>query len=135
MVPAQCNGCGKRVISLVADSVKLFPTAVCQGCGRRVRKRGGWAELGAVLIFLVESFFVGVGKGATKLQLNILMSILLVLPLTFLFVIVFNYGLLGIWSGISIGIWIAAFVALSFLKRYFDVTLIESRLLREGIKQ
>ena len=53
MVHAQCTGCGQTVLSLGSDCIKLIPTAECQACGRRVKKRGGWAELGAVLIFVV----------------------------------------------------------------------------------
>lgn len=52
MIPAQCMGCGETVLSLMKSSFKLIPIAECQACGKKVRKRGGWAELFAVLIFV-----------------------------------------------------------------------------------
>ncbi len=51
MKPAECRGCGETVLSLLHSSFKLTFTAQCQACGRKVRKRGGWAELFAALIF------------------------------------------------------------------------------------
>ena len=52
MVHAQCTGCGQSVISFKSYFFKVTPIAVCQGCGRRVKKRGGWQEIGAVLLFI-----------------------------------------------------------------------------------
>ncbi len=52
MIPAQCMGCGKTVLSLWSSSVRVTPTTECQSCGKKVRKRGGWGELFAVLMFL-----------------------------------------------------------------------------------
>ncbi len=52
MIPAQCMGCGETVLSFRRTFLKLTPTgAECQACGKKVRKRGGWGELFAVLIF------------------------------------------------------------------------------------
>ncbi len=49
MIPAQCMGCGKTVLSLW--SLKLTPTTECQSCGKTVRKRGGWGGFFAGLLF------------------------------------------------------------------------------------
>ena len=52
MVHAQCTGCGQTALSLKSFSFKVIPTAECQGCGRRVKKRCGWQENGAILLFV-----------------------------------------------------------------------------------
>ena len=52
MIPAQCMGCGKTALSLWRSIPKLNPIAECQSCGKTVRKRGGWGEKFAVLIFV-----------------------------------------------------------------------------------
>ncbi len=51
MIPAQCMGCGKTVLSLWSSLVQLTPTTECQSCGKKVRKRGGRGELFAALMF------------------------------------------------------------------------------------
>ena len=51
MIPAQCMGCGKTVLSLWSFLVQLTPTTECQSCGKKVRKRGGRGELFAGLMF------------------------------------------------------------------------------------
>jgi DNA-directed RNA polymerase subunit RPC12/RpoP len=51
MMPAQCMGCGETVHSLIKASIKLSPVTKCQSCGKKVKKRGGWTEIIAILIF------------------------------------------------------------------------------------
>ena len=51
MIPAQCMGCGKTVLSLWSSLVQLSHTTECQSCGKKVRKRGGRGELFAALMF------------------------------------------------------------------------------------
>lgn len=53
MKPAQCMNCGETVHSLLRASFKLSQTSICKSCGKKVKKRGGYAELFGVLIFLI----------------------------------------------------------------------------------
>lgn len=87
-------------------------------------------NLAAVFIFISESLFVGVGQGSKKLLLTCLRSVFFVVPLTLLLGILCDYGLPGVWTGISAGNWFAAIVAImlssGMLKR-IDDTLIAGK--------
>ncbi len=48
-------------------------------------------------------FYQGIGKGNYSLMFTILREIIFVVPLIYLFVYVFNLGLVGIWLGLCIG--------------------------------
>lgn len=48
-------------------------------------------------------FYQGIGKGSYSLMFTILREIIFVVPLIYLFVYVFNLGLVGIWLGLCIG--------------------------------
>jgi len=76
-------------------------------------------NLAAVISILTESLLVGVGQGSRKLQLSISRSILFVVPLTLLLGIALDFGLIGVWTGISIGNWLAAFVAVILAWKLF----------------
>ncbi|MCP4757463.1 MAG: MATE family efflux transporter [Proteobacteria bacterium] len=74
-------------------------------------------NLAAVITFIAEALFVGVGEGTKKLYLSALRSILFVIPLTATLGILLDYGLIGVWTGIAIGNWAAAMVAIVLTKR------------------
>jgi hypothetical protein len=59
-------GCHQTALSLGKAIRLIKPVTVCQACGTTVRKRGGWGELAAVLLFLlVISYPWATGEGFT----------------------------------------------------------------------
>ena len=76
-------------------------------------------NLAAVIVFIAESLFVGIGQGTKKLFLTFLRSAFFVVPLTLLLGILLDYGLVGVWTGISAGNWLAAFVAIGMSLKLF----------------
>ncbi len=76
-------------------------------------------NLAVVVITLSESLLVGVGEGGKKLQLSISRSILLVVPFALLLGVILDYNLIGVWTGISIGNWLGAFMAVILMSNLF----------------
>ncbi|WP_298521162.1 MATE family efflux transporter [uncultured Methanobrevibacter sp.] len=62
-------------------------------------------------------FYQGIGKGIYSLMFTILREILFVVPLIYVLVFIFNFGLVGIWLGLCIGRAIAS-VLNYFFARY-----------------
>ena len=60
--------------------------------------------------------YQGIGKGVYSLMFTILREILLVVPLIYLFVFVFNLELVGIWLGLCIGRSIASILNYAFAR-------------------
>ena len=60
--------------------------------------------------------YQGIGKGIYSLMFTILREILLVVPLIYVFVFVFNWGLVGIWLGLCIGRSIASVLNYAFAR-------------------
>ena len=60
--------------------------------------------------------YQGIGKGIYSLMFTILREILFVVPLIYLFVFVFNWGLVGIWLGLCIGRSIASVLNYAFAR-------------------
>ena len=60
--------------------------------------------------------YQGIGKGVYSLMFTILREILLVVPLIYLFVFVFNWGIVGIWLGLCIGRSIASILNYAFAR-------------------
>ena len=61
-------------------------------------------------------FYQGIGKGVYSLMFTILREILFVVPLIYVFVFVFNSGLIGVWLGLSIGRAIASVINYLFAR-------------------
>ena len=61
-------------------------------------------------------FYQGIGKGTYSLMFTILREILFVVPLIYMFVFIFNWGLVGIWLGICIGRAIASVLNYAFAR-------------------
>ena len=61
-------------------------------------------------------FYQGIGKGVYSLMFTILREILFVVPLIYVFVFVFNSGLIGVWLGLSIGRAIASIINYLFAR-------------------
>ena len=61
-------------------------------------------------------FYQGIGKGTYSLMFTILREILFVVPLIYLFVFVFDWGLVGIWLGLCIGRAIASVLNYAFAR-------------------
>jgi len=83
-----------------------------------------------LLIFSKPLFLYMGAQKSKKLFLTFLRSVLFVVSSTLLLGILFDYGLLGVWTGISKGNWIAAIVAvvLSFkLLKRMDNTITAGR--------
>ncbi|WP_406533544.1 MATE family efflux transporter [Methanobrevibacter sp.] len=60
--------------------------------------------------------YQGIGKGIYSLMFTILREILLVVPLIYLFVFVFDWGIVGIWLGLCIGRSIASILNYAFAR-------------------
>ncbi len=60
--------------------------------------------------------YQGIGKGVYSLMFTILREILLVVPLIYLFVFVFDWGIVGIWLGLCIGRSIASILNYAFAR-------------------
>ena len=61
-------------------------------------------------------FYQGIGKGIYSLMFTILREILFVVPLMYVFVFIFNWGLVGIWLGLCIGRAIASVINFVFAR-------------------
>lgn len=61
-------------------------------------------------------FYQGIGKGIYSLMFTILREIIFVVPLIYLFVFVFDWGLVGIWLGLCIGRAIASVINYLFAR-------------------
>ncbi len=61
-------------------------------------------------------FYQGIGKGFYSLMFTILREILFVLPLILLFVFVFNWNLVGVWLGLTVGRSIASILNYGFAR-------------------
>lgn len=61
-------------------------------------------------------FYQGIGKGTYSLMFTILREILFVVPLIYMFVFIFNWGLVGIWLGLCIGRAIASVLNYAFAR-------------------
>ena len=48
-------------------------------------------------------FYQGIGKGTYSLMFTILREIIFVVPLIYVFVFIFDFGLVGVWMGLCIG--------------------------------
>ena len=77
-------------------------------------------NLSAVFVFLVENLMVGIGEATKKLYLSLVRGFLFVVPFTILFGVILEYGLLGVWVGISIGNWLGALLAGIVYFKYFN---------------
>ncbi|WP_407392253.1 MATE family efflux transporter [Methanobrevibacter sp.] len=61
-------------------------------------------------------FYQGIGKGIYSLMFTILREIIFVVPLIYMFVFMFNFGLVGIWLGLCIGRAIASVINFVFAR-------------------
>lgn len=61
-------------------------------------------------------FYQGIGKGTYSLMFTILREILFVVPLIYVFVFIFNWGLVGVWLGLCIGRAIASVLNYAFAR-------------------
>lgn len=61
-------------------------------------------------------FYQGIGKGMYSLMFTILREILFVVPLIYVFVFIFDWGLVGIWLGLCIGRAIASIINFVFAR-------------------
>ena len=61
-------------------------------------------------------FYQGIGKGIYSLMFTILREILFVVPLMYVFVFIFDWGLVGIWLGLCIGRAIASVINFVFAR-------------------
>lgn len=61
-------------------------------------------------------FYQGIGKGTYSLMFTILREILFVVPLIYVFVFIFNWGLIGVWLGLCIGRAIASVLNYAFAR-------------------
>ncbi len=61
-------------------------------------------------------FYQGIGKGLYSLMFTILREIIFVLPLILLFVFVFNWNLVGVWLGLTVGRSIASILNYAFAR-------------------
>ena len=64
-------------------------------------------------------FYQGIGKGFYSLMFTILREIIFVVPLIYILVFVFNFGLVGIWLGLCIGRAIAS--VLNYLFARYEI--------------
>lgn len=71
-------------------------------------------------------FYQGIGKGTLSLFFTILREIIFAVPLTYLFGITLNMGLIGIWTGLAVGRSIASVV--NYLAGRYTI-----RKIREGL--
>ena len=60
--------------------------------------------------------YQGLGKGTTSLFWTIVREIIFAVPLTYLFGIMLNWGLIGIWTGLAIGRTLASFLNYGFAR-------------------
>ena len=60
--------------------------------------------------------YQGIGKGTISLFWTIVREIVFAVPLTYLFGIVFNWGLIGIWLGLAVGRTTASFLNYAFAR-------------------
>ncbi|MDO5823087.1 MATE family efflux transporter [Methanobrevibacter sp.] len=70
-------------------------------------------------------FYQGIGKGIYSLMFTILREIIFVVPLVYLFVFVFNFGLVGIWLGLCIGRAVASI--LNYLFARYEVGRLKAK--------
>lgn len=61
-------------------------------------------------------FYQGIGKGFYSLMFTILREIIFVVPLIYVFVFIFNWGLVGVWLGLCIGRAIASVLNYAFAR-------------------
>jgi putative MATE family efflux protein len=61
-------------------------------------------------------FYQGIGKGIYSLMFTILREIIFVVPLIYLLVYVFDFGLVGIWLGLCVGRAIASVINYAFAR-------------------
>lgn len=72
-------------------------------------------------IGLISTYlFQGVGKGLTSLLLTIIREVICALIFSYLFAIVLNMGLDGVWLGNIVGYTIGSFIALGFAEVYMN---------------
>jgi len=65
-----------------------------------------------------SAMFQGIGKGMNSLAVTILRTIILTVPMAYIFAFTIHLGLKGVWMGIVVGNTIAAFIAFSWAKMY-----------------
>ncbi len=73
---------------------------------------------GAVLGIFSSSMFQGIGEGNKALVATFIRTIILAIPLSILFGATMNFGLIGIWAGISISNLIGSVIVFSWAKWY-----------------
>lgn len=73
---------------------------------------------GAVLGIFSSSMFQGTGEGNKALIATVIRTIILAIPLTIVFAVVFDYGLVGIWVGLSIANLIGSVIVFSWGRYY-----------------
>lgn len=61
-------------------------------------------------------FYQGIGKGTYSLMFTILREILFVVPLIYVFVFIFDWGLVGVWLGLCVGRAIASVLNYAFAR-------------------
>jgi Na+-driven multidrug efflux pump len=72
----------------------------------------------AVLGIFSGSIFQGVGKGIYAFIITLFRTIILVVPLAWIFGIIMNGNLTGVWFGILAGTWIGVLIAYGWVKVY-----------------
>jgi Na+-driven multidrug efflux pump len=64
-----------------------------------------------------SSLFQGMKKGGRSLTVTILRTIILQIPFTWILGIYFQFGLIGVWSGIVAGNFIAVMIAFIWARK------------------
>lgn len=67
----------------------------------------------------VAAVFLGAGNKGQSMIIVLLRTLVLTVPCVVLLGIVMNFGLEGVWAGLVIGNWIAAIIALIWVKKFF----------------
>lgn len=70
-------------------------------------------------------FYQGIGKGTYSLMFTILREIIFVVPLIYVFVFIFDFGLVGVWMGLCIGRAIAS--VLNYIFARYEIKRIRKK--------
>ncbi len=84
------------------------------------------ASFGLLLVGIgIPSSFMyqGIGRGTTSLAWTIIREVIFMVSFTYLFGIVLNWGLIGIWTGLAVGRMLASF--LNFIYARYTISVIK----------
>ncbi len=92
--------------AVLYDDITLFTRIIC------------FFYPAASIAIISSSMFQGVGKGINALVITVIRTIILIVPFTWLFSIVLQMGLVGVWTGIVTGSYIAVIIAFFWAKSF-----------------